>query len=523
MPATRFFPGPQGAGADIVVPMTDFSLPKIDGDRLTTEALQEITVRTGKTRQRLRDHGFAQGNKIASELRIRRGDVTSTDIPVELYGGPTLRDDISYTFRLPQTPATLRSVPQSVEELLEIYADKMMGGNASNVLRNQVVLAQANIGPSAYHVFAPKDRYLDEWLSSKLQGDAGNRFERHELQDIDPRIGLALPYEGDGGKLQQFSFNRPQGSTIDPMKEHIETLRGLDHVVVSEGVGVLLAQRKLQIAQIFNPTSALHTESALETHRRKSDAGYWQDVAIVNDDEMDHWIKTMENKQFEVKVTDIPDAKFPMPFKKEDPMKIDDDAIRILRENHRRFMHLGETKETSHVNLELGIGCGPKGGQNHFQANGRHFVAAATTLSEEGADRLITLCGGSDENGLQTSTHDVVGAGDAAFTAGVIHRFYSPIEDIVDKRHPNLSDERKRIAAMAFTTLLQRVFGELAFHSKVRDLSAVPPQAFPVIFDKVLDKAIAAAHHLTTIDKVPSGVFRDEEWGVSFMTMEIER
>ncbi len=520
---TRFFPGPQGSGADIVVPMTDFSLPRIDGDRLTTEALQVIIERTGKTRQRLRDHGFAQGNKIASELRIRRGDVTSTDIPVELYGGPTLRDDISYTFRLPQTPATLRSVPQTVEDLLDVYADRTMGGNASNVLRNQIILAQADIGPSEYHVFAPKDRYLDEWLDAKLQGDVEHRFQRHELEGIDPRIGIALPYEGDAGKLQQFSFNRPQGSTIEPMTEHVTTLQGLDHVVVSEGVGVLLAQHKLQIAQIFNPTSALHTESALETHRRKADAGYWQDIPIVNDDEMDHWIKTMENKQLEVKITDIPDAKFPMPFKKEDPTKIDEDAVRILRESHRRFMHLGETQETPYVNLELGIGCGPKGGQNHFQCNSRHFVAAASTLTEEGADRLLDLCGTPEERGAHISIHDVVGAGDAAFTAGVIHRFYAPIEDIVDKRYPNLSDERKRIAAMAFTTLLQRVFGELAYHSKVRDLSGVPPQAFPVIFDKVLDKAIAAAHHLTTIDKVPSGVFRDDEWGLSFMTMELER
>ncbi len=518
----RFFPGPQGTGANVVVPMTDFSLPNVDGNRLTEDALKEIILRTGTAKQRLNNSGLAKGNKVASEMRILREEVSKTDIPIELYGGPTLRDDMRYTFRLPQTPATLLAVPQTIDELLEIYGDKLMGGNISNVFRNQVQLAAGGLGPETCHVFSPSDRYLEEWLEGKLTNGAEQRFVRHELEGIDARIGFATPFDNGSGGLQQFSFNKPQGSTIDPMRDMITKLEGIDHVVVSEGIGILLAQHKLQIAQIFNPTSALHTESALEANQRKNEKGMWQDITIVNDDEAEHWIKIMEEREFGTKFKDIADAKFPMPFLKSDPKKIDEASVNILRASHRRFLTLGDTRETDAVSFVAGIGCGPKGGQNLFQSRGRHFVAAASTLTDKGAERLIDLCGLPNERGVNMNTRDVVGAGDAAFTASLMHRFYSPLEDIIETRHPNLSDDRKRIATMAFTTILQRVFGELVYHSKTRDLSEVPPQAFGPIFDKTLDKAIDAALKLTTIDKVPTNVFQDPEWETSFMLMELD-
>jgi hypothetical protein len=523
MVGTRFFPGPQGTGADVVIPMTDYSLPEVDEERLTKSALDEIIQRTGKTRQRLRDHGFAQGNKIASELRIKKDDVTREHIPIELHGGPTLREDFSFMHKLPQTPATLKNVPQTFAQLADIYADKMMGGNTSNVLRNLVQLSKAQLGPSAYHMFSPPDNHLDTWLQQNLRNGAENRFTRHELQGINSRVGLALPYDDGTGRIQQFSFNTPQGYTMVPMEPHLQHLEGLDHVVVSEGIGVILAQYKISIQQIFNPTSALHTESALEMHRRKSESGIWRDIAIVNDDEMEEWIRTMENKQYDISKKDVPDAKFPMPCLKSDPLKIDDNAVEILRTNHQRLIILGTPEETQHTTVVMGIGCGPKGGQNQFQSKGRYYVSAASTPSEEGAGRLVELCNSLGGQGVKADIRDVVGAGDAAFTATLMHRLYSPLEDIIEAREPKLSDERKRIASMAFTTILQRVFGELVYHSKVRDLSEVPPEAFPIIFDKVLDKAIACAHKLTTIDKVPTNVYFDEEWGISFMTMEVER
>lgn len=517
----RFFPGPQGTGANIVVPMTDFSLPEVDGYRLSQEALAQITERTKQTRQRLRSHDFAQGNKVASELSIRRDQVTKDDIPIELHGGPTLRDDFSFTFKLPQTPATLREVPQTIRALLETYAETQMGGNASNVQRNLVHLSRANLGPAEHHVFAPTDKYLDAWLDKQLENGIDKRFVRHRLEGIQSRFGIALPYE-DAGKIQQFSINTPQGSTVEPMRGHVEALKNLDHVVVSEGIGTLLAQHGIAIRQIFNPTSALHTESALEVRRRKEEAGFWQDTPIINDDEMNSWIKTMEERQDVENRDKIADAKFPMPFMLEDLSRIDENAVQILRASHRRFLSLGNPEETADMTLVTGIGCGPKGGQNLFQCRGRYYVAAASTLSEQGAKQLISLCGSPEEHGVRAETRDVVGAGDAAFTASLMARFYR-LEDVIDARHPNLSDERKRIATMAFTTLLQRAFGELVYHSKARDLSAVPPQAFPVMFDKTLDKAIAAAQEITMIDKVPSRVYRDKEWDMSFMAMEIER
>ncbi len=518
----RFFPGPQGTGANVVVPMTDWSIPEVDGDRMTTEALKRIMENTEIARQRLRSSGLAQGNKIASDMRILLDLVTEKEIVVELFGGPTLRDDITYKLRLPQTPATLRAAPQTMEQLLEIYADKMMGGNISNVLRNQMQIAQADLGPSINHVFCPADKYLDEWLEDKLQNAIDQRFVRHELTGLDQRIGLATPYIDDSGKIQQFSFNKPQGSTIGPMGPWMEKLDGLDYVVVSEGLSDMLAANKIAIAQIFNPTSALHMESALEMHRRKEQKGHWQDVPIVNDDEMEQWIRIMENRQFGTPMKDIPDAKFPMPFLKSDRRKLDAAAIKILSSSHRRFLTLGNTRETEHADLVAGVGCGPKGGQNLFQCKGRHFVTAASALTDKGAEHLLSLCGSSSDCGVRIDIRDVVGAGDAAFTASLMHRLYAPLEEIVDSRHPNLSQERRRIVTMAFTTILQRVFGELVYHSKGRDLSAVPPPAFPIIFDKTLDKSIDAALQLTTIDKVPSSVYHDNEWDMSFMVMEVE-
>ena len=517
----RFFPGPQGTGANVVVPMTDFCLPEVDGNRLTNDALAQIIERTGHTRKSLRSHGFAQGNKVTSELEIRRDLVNREEIPIELHGGPTLRDDFSFKFKLPQTPATLLSVPQSIRALLEIYADKQMGGNASNVQRNLVHLAQADLGPAEHHIFAPADKYLDAWLERQLENGLDKRFLHHRLEGIQSRFGIALPYE-DGGRIQQFSINTPQGSTVEPMEEHMEFLRKLDHVVVSEGIGALLTKHRIELRQIFNPTSALHTESALEVRRRMEEKGHWQDTPIINDDEMNGWIKIMEERQDVEHRDKIADAPFPMPFKLEDMQRIDENAVHILRESHRRFLSLGKPEETEHMTLATGIGCGPKGGQNLFQCRGRYYVAAASTLSEHGAKQLISLCGSEDQHGVRAETRDVVGAGDAAFTASLMAQFYR-LEDIIDVRHPNLSDERKRIATMAFTTILQRVFGELVYHSKVRDLSAVPPATFSAIFDKTLDKAIAAAHEITMIDKSPSRVYRDSEWDMSFMAMEIER
>lgn len=398
----------------------------------------------------------------------------------------------------------------------------MMGGNISNVFRNQVQLAESGLGPSENHIFCPADKYLDDWLQGKLQEGAVKQFVHHRLEGLNQRIGFATPYINDSGQTQQFSFNKPQASTLEPMEPWMEQLRDLDYVVVSEGLGILLAKNKIVIAQIFNPTSALHTESALQVHKRKEDNGCWQDVMIVNDDEMEDWIKIMENKQYDTKMKDIPDVKFPMPFLKSDPRKIDEASVNILRESHRRFLTLGSTKETDHIGLVAGIGCGPKGGQNQFQGKGRHYVSAASALTDRGAEQLINLCGIASERGVQMHIRDVVGAGDAAFTASLMHRIYSPLEDIVDARHPNLSEERKRIAVMAFTTILQRVFGELVYHSRVRDLSEVPAKAFPAILDKTLDKAIATALHLTTIDKVPVNIYHDDEWDISFMIMELE-
>ncbi len=515
----RFFPGPQGTGAAIVVPMTDFSLPEIDGDRLTDDALAKIIERTGSVRQRLRSLGLAQGNKVASNQRILRDQVTNTEIVVELYEGPSLREDVSYKLKLPQTPATLRAVPTTFEQLREIYADRLMGGNVSNVLRNQIHIAQSGIGAEQLEFFTPPDKYLDEWLEDKLQNGVDKQFRRNELTGIDPRTGLALPYD-ENGKLQPFSFNTPQGSTIAPMAPLIDRLQGINHVVVSEGLGSLLAQNHVDIAQVFNPTSALHTESALEMYNRRQ-SGIWQDITIVNDAEMKVWIQTMENKHLEIPMSKIEDAPFPMPFLRSEPTRIDENSIPLMRRSHQRFMNLGEVSETEQVNLVFSVGCGPKGGQNHFQSRGRHFIAAASTISDDGARRLVEQCG--SPSGLMEGEPDAVGAGDAAFTASLLQRLYAPLEDIIERRHPNLSDERKRIASMAFTTLLQRVFGELVYRSKMRDLTAVPPEAFPRIFDSVLDKSIAAAHKLTTIDKVPSNVFVDQEWGVSFMVMEVER
>lgn len=517
----RFFPGPQGTGAAIVVPMTDFSLPEVDDDRLTQEALANIVERTAHTRARLRGHNFAQGNKIACELGIRKEQTTKDDIPVELHGGPTLRDEFSFTFRLPQTPATLRNVPQDIRALLEIYADKQMGGNASNVQRNLVHIAGADIGPERHHVFSAADRYLDAWLEDHLQDARGTRFTRHELTGIQSRFGVALPYD-DGGKIQQFSINTPQGSTLEPMRQHIETLRGLDHVVVSEGIGGLLKDARVEIRQIFNPTSALHTESALEVRRRMEDRGEWQDTPIINDDEMNSWIKTMEERQDTGKREQLPDAKFPMPFLLDNMVAIDENAVQILRTSHRRFLALGNPPETEHMTLVTGIGCGPKGGQNLFQCRGRYYVAAASTPTDKGAAHILGQCGDEAGHQLRLGIRDVVGAGDAAFTASLMQQFYK-LEDIIDARHPHLSEERRRIATMAFTTLLQRVFGELVYHSKARDLSGVPQDAFPRLFDMTLDKAIAAAHEITMIDKAPSRVYRDADWDMSFMVMELNR
>lgn len=516
----RFFPGPQGIGANVVGPMTDWSLPDIDGDRLTPETLEKIIENTGRARQRLRSMGLAQGNKIASEMKIV--EVTATEILIELYGGPTLRDDVTYKFRLPQTPATLRVAPKALEELLEVYAEKMMGGNISNVFRNQLELGISGLGPAQNHVFCPTDRYLDAWMQDRLQKITSAQIMLHDLEGMNERFGFATPYRNESAQIQQFSFNKPQSSTVEPMQPWIDKLRSMDYVVVSEGLGTLLRDNKIAIVQIFNPTSALHVQSALQMLDRKNEGDNWQDVTIVNDDEMGDWIRIMENKQNDVQMKDIPDAKFPMPFLKSDRRKIDEGSVNILRESHRRFLNLGQTRETENVGLVVGIGCGPKGGQNQFQSKGKHYIAAASAFTDEGAERLLNLCGPERERAVRMNIRDVVGAGDAAFTASLIHRNYSPLEEIVEKRHPNLSAERKRIAVMAFTTILQRVFGELVYHSKVRDLSEVPSEAFPIIFDKTLDKSIDAALQLTTIDKVPSKVYHDDEWDIGFMVMELE-
>jgi hypothetical protein len=518
----RFFPGPQGKSGLVVVPMTDFSLKAPDGHNVTDEAVRIATENTGRMRQLLLTHKFVPGgSKFASDMSLEPGDPNAADMKIKLHGGATLGDEISFHLRLPHTPGTKAGKPQTIDELFQIICNKMMGGNISNVYRTMAHLSCADLGAETHEVFSPPDKYLDDWLSEKLTPAASKRLNVHELVGIDARIGLALPYMNQG-KVQQFSFNRPQGLTVDPMEPHVNALHNLDHLVVSEGIGVLLAKYNVDLTQVYNPTSALHTHSALEMYDRIQ-AGNRKDVTIINADEMELWIKTMENRRSEEPIKELPDAKFPSLFRTDDPDKIDEGAFRVSRDSHSRFRALSDVSETEYVSMVMGVGCGPEGGQNQFQGNGKRYVAAASTLSDEGAKRLLAECGDIDPNLINLSIRDSVGAGDAACTASLIARLYAPLEQIIDLRCPNMSNDRKRIAAMAFTTILQRVFGELAYRSKLRDLSVVPAEAFPRIFDKTLDKAIAAAQKLTTIERVPTNVYHDPEWDVRFTAMELEK
>ena len=101
---------------------------------------------------------------------------------------------------------------------------------------------------------------------------------------------------------------------------------------------------------------------------------------------------------------------------------------------------------------------------------------------------------------------------------------YTPLEDILRTKDQSLSPPKLKIAAAAFHAILGRVFGEFVYHSETRDLSGVPHEAIPQLLDMVLEKAIAAAHHITTITKrSPQRIYTDPDWKFNFTMWELER
>ncbi|PIR53676.1 hypothetical protein COU75_04940 [Candidatus Peregrinibacteria bacterium CG10_big_fil_rev_8_21_14_0_10_42_8] len=510
----RFFPGPQGSEGLIVVPMTDFTLRDPHRTFLPKEVIDLLMENTGRARQRLQSQHFAGGDKIAAEIDIEQ--VARAGIALRLHGGPTLQDDFSYKFMHPHTPHTKRKNPKTFEELLESTTINRMGGNIANMFRSKIQLALAGLGAENQHAFMPADKFLQEWLEQKLDKLPNDTVSITTLENMSSRIGVAYPYMGEKGP-QPFSFNKPQPGTIDPMRPHVRELKELDYVIASEGLGEILKTARVNIKQLFNPTSALHNESALELIRRRSE-GAIQDRTMVNSKEMNDWIRVMENRLYEIPTSEIPDAHFPDVFQNG---KIDTDAVHLVRESHARIGRIMRVPETEYVDFVAGIGCGPDGGQNQFQAEGRHYVACSTTLNKAGAKNLIELCGKGC--GLDINIGDAVGAGDAAYTAATMGILYGPeMNSILEKKCPNMSKERKRIAAMAFTTILQRVFGELAFRSHNRDLSQIKPAAFIRIFDTTLEKAIAAAQKIVQTSRMPEEVYSDKEWGIDFAVMELD-
>jgi hypothetical protein len=510
----RFFPGPQGSEGLVVVPMTDFFLRDPHRTFLPQAVITELMENVGRARLRLQGQHFAGGDKIATEIEIE--SVTTKGIKLRLHGGPTLQDDFSYTLVFPHTPHTKRNQPNTFEELLESTTNYRMGGNIANIFRTKVQLALAGLGAEEQKVFMPPDQFLQDWLEKKLDELPNDLIDLSLLGNMPERIGAAFPYKGEKGP-QPFSFNKPQQGTIEPMKAHVKKLKRLDFVMVSEGLGEILKTSKVKVKQLFNPTSALHNESALELIRRRGTSTA-QDRTMVNTTEMKDWLGVMENRLFETPTSEIADAHFPSIFQQG---AIDENAVEHVRGSHMRIKRIMRVPETDHLDFVTGIGCGPDGGQNQFQSEGRHYVACSTALSKTGAKNLIQTCGRSQ--GLDIGIEDAVGAGDSAYTATTMGILYGPeMEDIIEKKYPNMTKDRKRIAVMAFTTMLQRVFGELAFRSHNRDLSQISPKIFPLIFDTTLEKAIAAAQKIVQISRSPETVYSDKEWGIDFAVMELD-
>jgi hypothetical protein len=510
----RFFPGPQGSEGLVVVPMTDFTLRDPHRTFLPQAVIDLLMENTGRARQRLQSQHFAAGDKIATEIDIE--EVMKNGIALRLSGGPTLQDDFSYKIMHPHTPHTKRHEPETFEELLESTTINRMGGNIANMFRSKIQLAIAGLGAEKQQAFMPEDKFLQAWLEEKLEKVPQDTVEVTTLDKMSSRIGVAYPYMGDKGP-QPFSFNRPQPGTIEPMRPHVKELKKLDFVIASEGLGEILKSGRVQVKQLFNPTSALHNESALELVRRRK-AGNIQDRTMVNNKEMNDWLRVMENRLFETPTSEIPDAHFPDIFQNG---SIDPNAVDLVRGSHTRMRRIMRVPETDHVDFVAGVGCGPDGGQNQFQSEGRHFVACSSTLNKKGAKKLIELCGRGCA--LDIKIQDAVGAGDAAYTASTMGILYGPeMDEILEKRYPNMSKERKRIASMAFTSILQRVFGELAYRSHNRDLSQIRPAAFHRIFDASLDKAIEAAQEIVEVSSKPEKVYTDKEWGIDFAVMELD-
>ena len=425
---------------------------------------------------------------------------------------------IRVVLNFPQTPALLEKKPNTLAAFLEIIAVQMMGGNISNMVRTKAHIAHADLGALQHHVFSPHDRYFTPWLEAQQQ-KLGDRFTLTELQDIPSRTGVAFPYRTDNERSQLFAINTPQGSTIGPMRPFVERLRDCKFVAVSEGIGAVLEESGIRIAQLFNPTSALHVESAIEVLKRKRN-GTSSDLIFVSDDEWDLWIRVMENRVSGTHLKDLPTALFPSPFSMGNRNAIDPGAVTIINQSHLRIVHVSEPLSEDHVTCRVGIGCGPRGGQYLFQCDGKHYIGAADTPSDRGAASLITLLG--EQSLVSTANPNVMGAGDAAAVAATMSVHYEPLEQIIASRDPNLSKERRKIAAMAFTAILGRVFGELAFRSRGRDLTSVPVEAFPRLFDATLDKAIAAAYKITLLPKMPSTVYEDPEWDLHFTVWELQ-
>ncbi len=519
----RYFPGPQGTEAEVVVPMTDFSI--IDADRrlLPETAREELKRRTLALRSSLQSHSFATGNKIASLLKLLHDESTPTDKRLMLYGGPTL-NDFRITMDIPQSSAIRRASPRTPRELFELIGDRELGGNASNILRNEMHLARAGIGAKLHKVFTPRDAYLDAWMRPYLR-KVGPSFEFHELKGMKSRYGAGFPYDDDSKKGEQrFATNTPQDATVEAMRQHVINgrLNHCDFIVVSEGIGELLKQYRIEMTQLFNPTSSLHAESALEVLKRfRNRLG--MDEVFVNDKEMDDWIRTMENRLEMGARADLPEATFPTPFRKKRGLTgIDTNAISLINTSHQRWLNIMPPPETDYITCHSSVGCGPNGGQYVFQCQGKHYIGCADTPTQEGARRLIESVGKT--NGVRPDIKEVTGAGDASFTATIISKLYTPLEDILRKRDPSLTTPKLRIAAAAFHAMLGRVFGELSYRTKARDLSGVPYEAFPRLFDTVLDKAVAAAHTLTNIPKrAPQRVYEDREWEIHFTMWELEQ
>lgn len=510
----RFFPGPQGTEGIVAIPMTDFNLR----NDLPQDVLEAIMRNTESVRKELRELRIAHGNKISANLRR---DVDPETGGILLAMRPTLTKHVTVNLPLPETNETRAQNPQTVEKLFECLCNVWRGGNAANILSNKVRLAQAGIGAAHHQIFTPQDLYLTPWLGQETsKGDAIGRFDIHTLTDIPMnRIGTQLPFLDDG-KPELFSINRPQPSTIAAMRNHSEHLRHCDHVIVSEGLERILQENQIDISQLFNPTSALHIESALQMLERK-ERNASSDMVFINEDEMDLWIRVMENRltgaQFDPKKNENT-AAFPMPFSSDG---IDENSVRISMASHQRFLRMIEPSEKPCMTNPMSVSCGKAGGQDLFQSEGQYFLGYSSALSDEGTAQLLHLIGNPE--GISMNIRNVMGAGDASFTAATLAKLYHPLEDIMQKRSGNLNKEKQKIAAMAFVSMLKRIFGAIAYHTNQRNITDVPAEAFPKLLDTVVDRAIQAAEEMTVLTKAPQRFFEDKEFGLLFTAHEIDR